>query len=168
MQREFLALALCCASLAASAQLADADPDWKELDAPPPPALRTSGLIAIDVPGSSLHFGVDPNSVAIGTDGVVRYVVVAQSSSGTVNGIYEGVRCSTGEVRVFARHNPSSGWVATTESPWRALSETPNNRYSLTIARDGMCLGQAPNQDKATILRDLRTPADRKFTGSGG
>ena len=123
MHRRILALALAGATVAASAQILGAPPgtpeqrslpdtpEWKELDAPPPPALRTSGLIAIDVPGTSLHFGVDPASITVGKDRIVRYVVVATSNSGAVNGMYEGIRCDAGEVKVYARHNPDSGWV---------------------------------------------------------
>jgi hypothetical protein len=143
--------------------LLPADPDWKEQDVPPPPALRTTGLIPLDVPGSSLRFGVDPASVAIGADRVIRYVVVASSSSGAVNGIYEGLRCDTGEVRLFARHNPDSGWVPAGASLWQPLQSVPNSRYSLLIARNGACIGHAPNGNAAQIVRDLRSGPDRRF-----
>jgi hypothetical protein len=72
----------------AHAQLNGVDPDWRESEAPPPPALKTDGLIPLEMVGSSLHFGVDPSSVNVGADGIVRYVVVATSSSGAVNGVY--------------------------------------------------------------------------------
>ena len=39
------------------------------------------GLIPLDIPGSTLRFGVDPASVTIGSDGIVRYVVVASSTT---------------------------------------------------------------------------------------
>jgi hypothetical protein len=164
MLRRLPALALACAIGAASAQIAPAeDPDWKELDAPAPPALRTSGLIALEVPGSALHFGVDPASVTVGADGIVRYVVVATSSSGAVNGIYEGIRCSTGEVKVYARHNPSSGWVPARTGEWVALQNIRNSQYSLLVARNGACMGEAPNRNAAQIVRDLRSGVDRRF-----
>jgi hypothetical protein len=164
MFSKLLALALAGAIGAAAAQTAPAeDPDWKELQAPPPPALRTSGLIALEVPGSSLRFGIDPASVSVGADGIVRYVVVATSNSGAVNGIYEGVRCSTGEVKVLAHHNPASGWVPAREAQWQPLQSTRNSRYSLTIARTGVCMGQAPNRNAAQIVRDLRSGVDHRF-----
>jgi hypothetical protein len=164
MFSKLLALALACATGVAAAQFAPAeDPDWKELQAPPPPPLRTSGLIGVEMPGSSLHFGVDPASVSVGADGIVRYVVVATSDSGAVNGIYEGVRCSTGEVKVLAHHNPASGWVPTRDAQWQALQSTRNSRYSLTIARTGACLGQAPNGTASKIVRDLRSGVDHRF-----
>src|SRR5215207_2503732 len=116
-------LALALAAGAAQAQLATPNPDWKEADAPAPPALRTVGLVRLDVPESALRFGVDPASVVLTSDGVVRYVVVATSDSGAVNGLYEGIRCSTAETRLYARHNPDSGWVPVKDGQWRSLHE---------------------------------------------
>jgi hypothetical protein len=164
MHLKWLAALTCMAAASgALAQIATPDPDWRELEAPPPPALRTDGLIPLDIPRSALRFGVDPRSVAIGADAIVRYVVVATSSSGTVNAMYEGVRCSTGEMKVYARHNPDSGWVAVRDADWQPLREGPQARHSLTIARTGACVGAAPNRNPAQIVRDLRAPVDRRF-----
>jgi hypothetical protein len=167
MQRTFVALALAGASLAVSAQVAPADPDWKEVDAPPPPALRTSGLVPVEVPGTSLQFGVDPASVSIGADRIVRYVIVATSPSGTVNAMYEGIRCDAGEVKVYARHNPDSGWVPSRGGEWQPLNRTPNSRHSLEVARSGACMGRGPNGNAAQIVLDLRAPIDRRFERGG-
>lgn len=142
-------------------------PEWSELEAPPPPPLRTSGLIPLDVAGTSLRFGIDPASISVGKDGVVRYVVVATSSSGTVNGIYEGIRCNSGQVKVFARHNPGSGWVSSKGSEWQDIFRTPNTRYSLVIARGGACQENAPNTSPAQIVQDLKAPVDRRFERGG-
>jgi hypothetical protein len=163
MRRSVAALGLMVAAFGAAAQLAVPDPDWKELEAPPPPVLRTADLIALEVRGSTLRFGVDPQSVALGTDGIVRYVVVATSTTGTVNAIYEGLRCGTGEVKVYARHNPDSGWVPARGADWQPLREGPHARYSLLIARTGACVGDAPNRNAQQIVRDLRAPVDRRF-----
>ncbi|MBE7369686.1 CNP1-like family protein [Ramlibacter pallidus] len=167
MHRRILALALACAAGAATAQFSTPDPDWKELETPPPPALRTQGLIALDIPGSSLRFGVDPGSIVVGTDGVVRYVVVATSPSGTVNGMYEGIRCSSGEVKVYARHNPDSGWVQVKNSDWQPLHGGTNFRYSLYLARNGVCVGHSNNGPAVQIVRDLKAPHDRRFERGG-
>ena len=53
----------------------------------------------------------------------MRYVVVATSTSGAVNAIYEGIRCNTGEVKVYARHNPDSGWKPARAAEWRPLHD---------------------------------------------
>lgn len=161
MRLERLALALLLAAGAAHAQLADTNPDWKESEAPAPPALRTTGLIPLEIPRSQLRFGVDPASVSLGSDGVVRYVVVAAGAGGAVNGIYEGIRCSTGEYKVYGR-NSGSGWSMAGHD-WRALHAQPQSRHSLVVARTGACLGRAPNRTAEQIVRDLKAPAADRF-----
>lgn len=166
MQRSLVALALAGVTMAASAQfLRDRDPDWKELDAPPPPALRTEGLIPLDVPTSALRFGIDPASVSIAQDGIVHYVLVATSNSGAINASYEGIRCDTGQVRVFAR-NSGSGWSRSTND-WQPLGSQGGTRYSLVAARSGVCRDAAPNRPVSQILQDLRAPVERRFQKGG-
>ncbi|HVE54992.1 MAG TPA: CNP1-like family protein [Ramlibacter sp.] len=167
MLRRILALAIAGAAATASAQFSTPDPDWKEAEAPPPPALRTRGLIPLEIPGSSLRFGVDPASIVVGSDGVVRYVVVATGPGGAVNGIYEGIRCSSAEVRVYARHNPDSGWVQAKTGDWQPLHGGTNFRYSLYLARNGVCIGHANNGPAVQIVRDLQAPNDRRFERGG-
>jgi len=163
MLRRIFALGLAFAAPAALAQLATPDPDWKESEAPPPPAVRVERLVPLDVPGSSLRFGVDPHSVTLAADGIVRYVVVATGSAGAVNGMYEGLRCNTSEVKVYARHNPDSGWVPVRDAQWQGLHDVPHSKHSLQIARNGACVGHGPNGNAAQIVRDLRSGPDRRF-----
>jgi hypothetical protein len=167
MQKNFVALALAGACFAVSAQVPSGDPDWREIEAPPPPPLRTTALVPLEVPGTSMRFGVDPASVSIGADRIVRYVIVATSTSGVVNAMYEGIRCDAGEVKVFARHNPDSGWVPARSAQWQALNTTPNSRHSLEVARNGACLGRGPNGNAAQVVQDLRAPVDRRFERGG-
>lgn len=156
------AMVLAAAS-SAGAQLVTPDPDWKETEAPAPPAFKLDGLIPLEIPRSGLRYGVDPASVALSPDGIVRYVVVATSTTGAVNAIYEGIRCNTAEVKVYARHNPDSGWTKAS-GDWRALHDSyPSSRHSLLIARTGACMGHAPNRSAAQIVKDLRSPVDSRF-----
>ncbi len=102
---------LACVACGAFAQLVEQDPDWKEAQVPPPPAIRTSGLLALDMGRSTaLKFGVDPASLVISKDGVVRYVMVASSASGATNAMYEGIRCATGELKTYARATTTGKW----------------------------------------------------------
>ena len=166
MRLESFVAALAFAACAAHAQLGTESPDWKEVEAPPPPALKLDGLIPLDIPGSTLRFGVAPASVTIGSDGIVRYVVVASSTTGAVNAIYEGIRCDTGQYKVYARHNPDSGWKPTKDADWRSLHEQqqkPMSRHTLVIARTGACIGHGANRPATRIVQDLRLPADTRF-----
>lgn len=155
--RNLITCAVVLWAFAAAAQLADVDPDWKEADAPPPPAFDLTRLVPFDVgPGSQLTFGVDPATISIGSDGIVRYVVVARSRSGTVNAMYEGLRCTTGEIRTYARHNPDSGWSRVDSALWKSLWDNQPSRHSLMFARQGGCNGRAAPRNAQEIVRDLR------------
>ena len=139
--------------------------DWAEVEVPPPPALRTTDLIAIEVGGGTeLRFGVDARSVAVGNDGVVRYVLVASSRSGAVNAVYEGLRCDRGEYRVYARSSGDAWRPVQTE--WKSVFEGGEARIARTIAKGGACRGHSPNGKAEQVVRDLRAPLDRKFGGS--
>ena len=165
MRREAMVACAMWAAATAFAQLADPDPDWKEVEVPPPPALRTANLVPVEVAGGTqLRYEVDPQSVAIGADRVVRYVVVASSRSGTINAMYEGLRCDRGEYRIYARSSGQAWRPVDVE--WKSVFEGVEARHVRALARAGVCQGHAPNGSPEQIVRDLRAPQDRKFGAS--
>ena len=164
MRLSAVAAALLVASFAVHAQTAPSDRDGRATPSPTPPPLDVTDLISLEIPGSALRFGVAPGSVSIGSDRIVRYVVVATSASGVVNAIYEGIRCETGDFQVYARHTPDSGWVAAKEPLWRSLHAQPTSRHSLLIARTGACVGRGANRSATQVVRDLRSPVDSRFS----
>lgn len=80
---------------------------------PAPPVDRDA--VPFDVGGrtdSPLRFAIDPKSVSIGKDNVVRYTVLITSKTGARNVNYEGLRCDTAERRIYATlRNDSNQWV---------------------------------------------------------
>lgn len=150
------ALMLAAAS-AAAAEYIDPAIDWKESGVPQtPPAFDVRRLIPIDAPsGSSLKFGIDPETISIGEDGVVRYVVVASSPQGATNALFEGIRCSTGEYRVYARYS-GGGWLRAGDSDWQSVFANMRSRHPLRAAQAGICVGRAPNGPADVMVRSLR------------
>lgn len=75
----------------ASAQLVTDPADWKETV---PPAYDMGKLLTFEVARSpQLVYRVHPASVSISkADGIVRHLVVATTSAGAKNVIYEGLR----------------------------------------------------------------------------
>lgn len=157
--KRLLGFGLAFMTFAASAQLMDADPDWKEVEAPPPPSFSKDRLIPIDMPPYvSLRFGVDPASLSITDDGVVRYVMVATSSSGSINAMYEGIRCATGEVKTYARYNSAGQWAAVQEPQWRSLFDNMPSKHALALARQGACEGRTTARSVTAIVNALKYP----------
>jgi CNP1-like family len=156
------ALLLACCGMAAAQFIAD-DPDWKETEVPPPPAFDLKRLVQVDISAqSNLKWGVDPETVKISSDGIIRYVVVAQSSSGVVNAMYEGIRCNKAEFRRYARHSPDSGWVKSTSSDWMPLRQSGSFRHPEALARQGMCESAAPPPSAREAVKRLRAGAEAR------
>jgi CNP1-like family len=146
---------LFCAG-AALAQLAAEDPDWKESDTPAPPTFDIKRLVPFDVSiQSALKWGFDPETMKITGDGIVRYVVVAQSPAGATNAMYEAVRCATNEWKTYARYNKDSGWSSASDPQWLPLRNQPS-QHALRLAQQGLCNGRAPAQTVRDVVQNVK------------
>jgi hypothetical protein len=140
------------------------NPDWKEEQVPPPPAFSKERVVAIDMPRHvTLRIGVDPDTIVVGADGVVRYVIVMVNSTGSVNAVYEGIRCASDEFKTYARWSASGTWSSTANPEWRAVNDNMPSRHTLAFARQGGCINRlAPT--KAEILQTLKSPKKTGIT----
>lgn len=137
--------------------LTDIDPDWKELQYAPPKSIEKDQLLSIDMPVHlTLKFAVDMSSISVGSDRVVRYVVVASSPNAS-NAMYEGIRCKTGEFKTYARMGSNGQWNVVQDPQWRSLAENVS-RHTRAIAHQGVCDGAAPNNSAAEVIRMLKNP----------
>lgn len=146
---------LCLTLLAAcaTAQTPVEVPEWVEDAAAPPPAYAKDGLIAIEMPSYvTLQVGIDPATVAVGADGVVRYVVVMRNTTGSVNAAYEGILCTKGEVKTYARAGTNGKWVAVQQPEWKALTDNLPSRHAYAIAKQGGCDGRTSAKREDTLL----------------
>lgn len=136
------------------------DAEWKETEAPPPPAFDVNKLITLDVPTSlSLVYGIDPATISIlKSDSLVRYVVVATSASGVRNVMYEALRCSSGEFITYARYSPDGKWNPAGNPQWRSLFDNMPSRHALRLARAGACDGAAPVGSVIELVSKLKNP----------
>ncbi|MFT4191493.1 MAG: CNP1-like family protein [Comamonas sp.] len=136
----------------------DAPKTWVESPAPPPPAIDLQRLIPVYVgPASSLSYGIDPHSITIdGKDRVVRYVIVARSTSGTVNVLYDGIRCETGEIKTYARAGADGQWRPQDKAQWRDIDGRLSAAYGVALIEGGLCIGKVPNGPAARIIDALR------------
>lgn len=151
MRHELKMLALLASVVLASNVLARAPvvinntnvPDaapWVEDTSPAAPTFSTEHLLALDMPPHvSIKAGIDPDTISVGTDAVVRYVVVMRNSSGSTMASYEGIRCETREVKTYARRNSLGEWVALSEPVWRDLNATMPSHHAQVFAGQAAC-----------------------------
>jgi CNP1-like family len=147
---------------ASLAQPAFDEPEWAETQVPPPPAFDMKKLVAVDVPGSALAYGVDPASIQISKkDGIVRYVMVATSTSGARNVMYEGLRCSTGEFKTYSRYLPEGEWKPVTGAQWKSVFGNMPSKHALQFAKAGACEGATSASTVDGLVSRLKNPNNR-------
>ena len=156
--KSWMLLGLACCAVGAQAQSPADDPDWKETEVPAPSKFDPKQLVSIEMPPYvSMKFGIDPATLAVTPDGIVRYVMVAVSPSGAANAFYEGIRCATGEVKSYARANASGVWTIVKAPEWRRLNDNQPSKHALALAQQGACEGNTSAGSAADILRKLKS-----------
>ena len=119
-----------------------------------PPALDRSRLVEVKVEAESdFRYFVDPGSISVGSDRVVRYIMVARSSSGVENVTYQGMRCP-GEYRIYAVGRGEGTWGGR-PSAWRPVPQDLRSGER-ALSRRYFCPGRAAIQTSDEGARALR------------
>ncbi|ALK29288.1 Lipoprotein [Burkholderia plantarii] len=139
--------------------LLDRQPTWHENTVDTlPPLPQPSNLLSFEVSQNSpLKFFVDEKSIAVGSDGIVRYTSVITSPAGARNVIYEGIRCDTYEWRQYAALNADhDGWDRTVATDWQRIENGNLNAYHAALYQDYFCANKMPAAKTGTIIDNLR------------
>jgi hypothetical protein len=118
--------------------------DWKEAEVRLPAAPRRENLIEFFVSAASdFRFFIDAASLGVGPDGVVRYALVARSPSGAENLTFEGIRCATGEYRIYAVGRPDGSWGGRA-TEWRVIELRTTQRWHNALQIEYFCPSREP------------------------
>jgi hypothetical protein len=82
---------------------------------------------------------IDDSTLTVGSDGVVRYVLVVQTSGGATNVSFEGINCKDRSWKHYATGNRDSGtWTKSRAAriEWRPIENKPINRHHAALSRD--------------------------------
>ena len=71
--------------------------------------------------------------------------------------MYEGIRCSAGQHRVYARHNATGGWSVLSGSEWQPMYGSAASRHALALSLAGVCKDRAVNRSASNIVRTLKS-----------
>lgn len=119
-----------------------------------PPYPKGGNLAPFYVGPSAFSFFVDPASVTVGQDGVVRYTLIARSASGATNVSYEGIRCDRYEGRVYAFGRSDGGWSQATYSQWTPIDRLASSPQT-SLADDFFCSQRGPVRTTEDALAAL-------------
>lgn len=99
---------------------------WQEIQAQLPPYPKADSLVEFTVSSAtSNRFYIDYNAINVGEDGVVRYTVLIRSPAGAETVSFEGMRCETGERKLYAfgRRDGKGGgeWSRNRYAKWELI-----------------------------------------------
>lgn len=141
----------------------DALPAFKEPEKAPerplvlPPYPDTDKLIQVDLRlrDFPFTFWIDPESLDVDDEGVIRYTAVLRSGSGAENVVYEGIRCTRRQYRRYA-YGAQGSLQLIGNSQWQFLRPVSQDRYRATLIDNYFC--PLPSGDtRAQILRKLKS-----------
>ena len=127
----------------------------KAIDLPPFPRARDLLPIRGDAAGSDYNYYIDVNSVSLTTDEVLHYTIVIQSPRGASNIVYEGIRCATQEIKVFAYGTRDGRFTRMPDPQWIYVHTQGPLGYRTALVERYVCdeNGWAVNRD--TVLERL-------------
>jgi hypothetical protein len=143
----------------------DKEKPWQEVAVQLPAAPKTENLLPFYVSATTTHsFAIDPRSLTVGADGVIRYTLVTRSQEGVANVSYEGIRCQSFEKKLYAIGRTDGTWSRSRRDQWERIIGNAANRQHAALAKDYFCqeltiAGKA--EDILNRIRSQRTLAPR-------
>ncbi|MEW5893319.1 MAG: CNP1-like family protein [Pseudomonadota bacterium] len=136
---------------------------WQEIQAQLPPAPQANALIPFSVDATATaKYYIDNNSLSVGEDGVVRYTVVIVSAQGARTVNFEGMRCATGERKIYAFGRPNGEWVRNRYPRWEPIKARQQASYQRELYFSYFCAGGEGLASLATIRYRLKTGGYRQ------
>lgn len=130
--------------------------EWKEIEAQLPRVPQGKELVLMDMgPNTSHHFYVDPPSLSVGADGVVRYTAVIKTSGGALNVTFEGMRCETGEVKIYATGRRDGTWTRARNAQWERIHRHARP-YHFNLYREYFCTARSRPTPPKQALEAMR------------
>lgn len=130
---------------------------WQEIAVQFPAMPTDANLLPFDVSATATQrFAIDPKSLSIGSDAVIRYTLVTQSAAGARNVSYEAIRCASLEYKIYALGHADGTWSRARRDQWQPIVNNAMNRQQAALVQDYFCLANSPASSVAEMLRRLR------------
>ena len=130
---------------------------WKEIQAQLPAYPKLEESIPFSVSAASDNeFFIDPKSVNVGDDDIVRYTLIIKSVSGVLNVSFEGIRCGTREKKLYAFGRTDGTWSRNKHAKWEAITYKDVNRQHHMLYDDFFCPNYIIAKDTGEALDALK------------
>lgn len=125
-----------------------------------PPTSSPARVVLFEVKGQTRNeTGLDPDAISLGADGVTRYTLVVRTPTGITNVTYEGLRCATGEWKVYATGRPDGQWHRVPDPVWRPMDKASLNDIRQTLHERHVCTpARTVPVSAAQVLQSFRRP----------
>jgi hypothetical protein len=123
------------------------EPVLEMKDVEPPAFPKQENLLEFYVSAATTNkYFIDASTLAPGTDGIVRYVLVVKTSGGATNVSFEGINCRERSWKHYATGRSDSTWVksSATRAEWRVIENKSANRHHAALNRDYFCPDGVP------------------------
>ena len=154
---------LLCLPLAAHAEWGafdyefEQDKPWAEVATQLPAYPLAENLLPFTVSSATRHrHFIDAASISVGEDQVVRYTVVIEAAGGAKNVMFEGMRCESGERRLYAYGQPDGTWSKARNAGWEGIKLRSLLSYHKALFENIFCKDGIRVRDSEEAVRNLR------------
>lgn len=136
------------------------DKPWVEVAAQLPAYPKAENLIEFNVSSATRnrHF-IDRESISVGADNVVRYTVVIEAAGGAKNVSFEGLRCESGERRLYAYGHADGTWSKARDAGWENIKLRSLLSYRKTLFEELFCPNGIRVRDGREAVQNLQRAA---------
>lgn len=160
----FPLLAACCAAPVFAAEWGQFEYDfeantktWQEIQAQLPAAPKPDNLIEVKLDSATRNqLLIDAASLSSSDDGVVRYTAIIRTPSGAENVSFEGLRCETGERKLYAFGRSNGEWSRNRYARWEPIQARLAGGYHRELFFHYLCTVNT-KRDVPTLLRLLKS-----------
>ncbi len=133
-------------------------PAWQEEHIQLPAYPDPDHLLEVPVHSNNMPFTVylDPDSISIGRDRVVRFTSVIVSGTGSRNITYEGLRCGERSFKRYA-YGVNGTWKPLESGTWRRIRSGSMEEYRVVLYKEYMCHPHDTAYKPGDVVRKLKS-----------
>lgn len=133
---------------------------WKEAEIHIPPFPDDSNLLPVPTaPADTIKLYVHAGSVSRGTDRVLRFTLIVESSGGARNVLYDGIRCETREYKTYAIGTAGRTLEPVDEPKWRPIPNYARNAFQDQLYKFYACDGTSSARAPEDLIRRIKYPS---------